>query len=290
MYDTEKYEHLFILGKTGTGAGEFIKPIGIAIDDDGFIYVSDAGNHRIQKFTSTGNVIRSWGDKGKEKGQLDRPMHISFGPDNYLYVAEFLNDRVQVFDKNGVFIRFIGIKDDGSSYFNAPSGVVVDLQGNIYVTDFYHHQIKKFNSQGHFVASIGKPGRVWRGRFHYPTDAAIHFDYLYIADAYNHRIQKLSLQGAPIKIFGGLLGIGIPFSWYGFFNVATGIDVDAHGNIFVADFYNNRVQKLNPKGHILSVFGSKILRFPTDVALDKNRNVCVVDYGNNRLVQFRLKK
>ena len=119
---SELYSFDRVIGKEGNAAGELRQPIGIAIDQEGFIYVSDAGNHRIQKFSSEGKFIKEWGSRGAGKRELNRPMHISFGPDGNLYVAEYLNDRIQVFDQEGKFIRFIGLKSTGESYFNAPGG------------------------------------------------------------------------------------------------------------------------------------------------------------------------
>jgi DNA-binding beta-propeller fold protein YncE len=99
--DKETYEFLDAWGSEGNAPGQFSGPIGIAIDKAGFIYVSDAENDRIQKFTSEGIFVAQWGSEGSEPGQLSRPMHITFSPDGRLYVAEYMNDRVQIFDTDG---------------------------------------------------------------------------------------------------------------------------------------------------------------------------------------------
>lgn len=280
-----------ILGKKGETQGTFHEPIGIAVDREGFVYVSDAGNHRIQKFSNQGKFIKTWGIQGSGPGELNRPMHIDFGPDEHLYVAEYLNDRIQVFDKNGNFIRFIGLKTDGKSYFDAPAGVTVDNNGYVYVADFYHHQIQKFGTDGSFIASFGKPGRVWLGNLHYPTDVALTPDEnILIADAYNNRIQKMTPKGTFIAKWGGVFGFGIPASWAGYFKVATGIDVDPEGNIYVADFYNHRIQVLSPRGRTIALFSGQdeqALKHPTDVAIDSDGSIWVVDFGNDRIVQLR---
>lgn len=282
------------IGKEGEANGEFDGPIGIAIDSQGFIYVSDSGNNRIQKFSANGEFIKSWGSEGIAKGELDTPMHITIGPDGNLYVAEYLNDRIQVFSLDGTSIRFIGLKPDGESYFDAPGGVAVDRKGYVYVADFYHHQIQKFDPEGQFLASFGKHGFVWAGNLNYPTDVDITADNnLLIADAYNNRIQKISFNGKSLAKWGGLLGFGIPWSWKGYFKVATGTTVDADGNVYVADYHNDRIQKLSPKGKVLAVFGhqgEKQLHYPTDMAVAPDNSVWVVDFGNNRIVQFKNKK
>jgi len=280
-----------VIGKEGTAEEEFDGPIGIAIDAQGFIYVSDSGNNRIQKFSSDGKFIKAWGSGGTAKGELDRPMHMTIGPDGNLYVAEYLNDRVQVFHRDGSFVRLIGLKPDGKSYFDAPGGVAVDENGNVYVADFYHHQIQKFDAQGRFLESFGRHGFVWAGKLNYPTDVAVTSDNnLLIADAYNNRIQKMNFKGKFLKKWGGLLGFGIPWSGRGYFKVVTGIGMDSDGNIYATDFYNNRVQKLSSKGKVLTVFGNKgetTLHYPTDVVVAPDSSIWVVDFGNNRIVQFK---
>ena len=72
---------------------------------------------------------------------------------------------------------------------------------------------------------------------------------------------------------------------------ATPPTVGPEGNIFVADFYNHRVQKFTSEGKFLVSIGSEgkepgQLNFPTDVAIDNEGNVYVVDFGNNRIRKF----
>jgi streptogramin lyase len=50
-------------GSTGTANGQFQSPRGIAVDSSGHVFVADAYNHRIQKFTNTGGFIKQWGEK-----------------------------------------------------------------------------------------------------------------------------------------------------------------------------------------------------------------------------------
>jgi len=55
-------------GSKGSAPGEFNQPIGVALDDEGNVYVSDAGNNRIQKFTADGAFIVEWGTAGNGQG------------------------------------------------------------------------------------------------------------------------------------------------------------------------------------------------------------------------------
>jgi len=172
-FDKETYRFVSAWGSEGSQPGQFSGPIGIAIDNASFIYVSDAENNRIQKFTSDGAFVAEWGSEGDELGQLARPMHISFSPDGKLYVAEYLNDRIQIFDTEGSSLGAIGTPGDEPGQFDAPGGVGVDREGNIYVADFYNHRVQKLSKAGEFLSVLGESGRVFSGKLHYPTDITI---------------------------------------------------------------------------------------------------------------------
>ena len=75
------------------------------------------------------------------------------------------------------------------------------------------------------------------------------------------------------------------------FKTATGVATDDVGNIFVADFYNHRVQKFTAEGDFLVAFGTRgsgpgEFERPTDMTVDEEGNVYVVDFGNNRIQKF----
>ena len=116
-----------------------------------------------------------------------------------------------------------------------------------------------------------------------------------IADAYNHRIQVFSHDGTFIRMWGGPLGLGWKGSGRGQFNVATGVGVDQQGRIYVADFYNDRIQIFSSKGRWLGTFGTHgtgpgQFNYPTDVAVRPDGTIYVVDFGNNRIQVWKLRE
>ena len=64
---------------------------------DGSLYATDAGNHRIQKFTSTGVFVSSWGTEGEGDGQFDFPRGVAVASYGSVYVADTDNHRIQKF-------------------------------------------------------------------------------------------------------------------------------------------------------------------------------------------------
>ncbi len=87
------------------------------------------------------------------------------------------------------------------------------------------------------------------------------------------------------------MATNIPGGFNGWFSVATGVAVDGDGNVFVADFYNHRIQKFSPKGDFLTSIGEPgngpgQFDRPTDVVVDAEGNLYVVDFGNDRIQKF----
>lgn len=285
-------EFMLEWGDSGARDGEFDQPIGIAIDDEGFIYISDSGNNRIQKFSEFGELYSKWGDGGSEETALETPMHITSDGEN-VYVTEYDTDRVQKFSPDHSSTGSFGKTVHKNSSLDAPSGVAIDGSGNVYVAGFYNGTVKKYSPSGEFLIEIGTPGKKDEGKLNYPTDVALGVDgNVYVADAYNNRVQVFTPGGEFITKWGDTPVLGNK-SEEGSFNVAAGLDIDSEGRVFVADFYNHRIQVFDRDGIILTTFGTQgngEIEFerPTDVAIDSNGYIYVVDWGNDRVQKLKL--
>ena len=143
----------------------------------------------------------------------------------------------------------------GDSLFIMPHGLTVDYDNNVWVTDVGLHQVFKFNHEGKLLMKIGEakvPGND-KTHFNRPTDIAVLKDgSFYVSDGYgNSRIVKFSSNGKYL------------FEWgkkgnkEGEFNIPHGIDADTHGNVYVADRENNRVQVFDSTGSFLKQFSNK---------------------------------
>ena len=87
-----------------------IGPKDVATDDSGNIYVSS--DHKLQKFTSTGELIKCVGREGGKEGEFDDPRGLTLR-DNLVYVCDCDNHRIQVFDLDLNFVRSIGSRGSG---------------------------------------------------------------------------------------------------------------------------------------------------------------------------------
>lgn len=79
---------LFKWGGTGFGDGEFISPMGIAVDESGNVFVVDDGNDRIQEFTGVGRFLTTWGSLGDENGQFNSPVGVAVDADRNIFVSD----------------------------------------------------------------------------------------------------------------------------------------------------------------------------------------------------------
>lgn len=149
-------------------------------------------------------------------------------------------------------------------------------------------------------AGDGQPGLIngasAAARFSNPTDVAVTADKIvYIADKGNHVIRKIKQGLVTLFAGNGLPGFADGGGSNAHFNNPAGIDVDPDGIVYVADETNNRIRKITPAGLVSTFAGSGVAGFadgegvdaqfnaPSDVVVDKYRNVYVVDRGNRRI-------
>ena len=80
-------------GTQGSSPGQFINPQDVEVDSAGFVYVVDTRNHRIQKFTDSGQFVSQWGSPGSLDGQFNFPDRIAIDTNNMIYVTDDGNGR-----------------------------------------------------------------------------------------------------------------------------------------------------------------------------------------------------
>jgi len=246
------------------GDGQFDGPTDVVIDAAGNVYVVDSGNHRVQKFDSTGKFLTKWGTRGSGPGQFETPIGIALdSAGKFAYVTDKGNHRIQKFDVSRSPVQFVGqwgsqcnltvtpptgrcVDPDGAGprqvgdgQFFEPQAVTVDKTGNVYVADTGNHRIQKFKENGEFLLKWGRNGFA-SGQFDVPrglafTDQGI----LLVVDQNNHRVQEFKLDDGVFVRQWGVQGTG-----EGEFNAPQDIAVDSAGNIYMVELLNNRVQKL----------------------------------------------
>jgi sugar lactone lactonase YvrE len=294
-------------GSEGSGDGEFggtnqalfdfeAGPQGIAVDEEGNVYVADTVNKRIQQFTSDGQFITKWGSWGPEDGQFNLPQGIAIDENGKIFVAG--DGHIQKFTSEGNFIANWANEGSGNGEFCGPQGIATDESENVYVADSSNHRIQKFTSDGDYIAKWGSEGS-GDTEFQYPEGIAVDtIGNVYVVDAKNVRIQKFTSDGQYITKWGsagsedGQFGTGeeIPDP-HEFAHLPQGIAVDGNGNVYVVDTGNNRIQKFTSDGLFITKWGSEGVNdgkfsWPSGIAVDGSGNIYVVDTGNNRIQKF----
>ena len=263
----------------------FNSPANATVDSSGNIYVLDRGNNRIQKFTSSGTLLATWGSSGSGDGQFNSPQGIFVDSSGNVYVADTTNNRIQKFTSSGTFLAKWGTSGSGDGQFNLPYNVAVDSSGNVYVADTYNNRVQKFNSSGTFLAKWGTLG-TGDGQFNYSYGISVDSsNNVYVTDYSNDRIQKFNSSGTFLAKWGSY-GSG-----NGQFDYPAGLSVDSSGNIYVADFFNNRIQKFTSSGTFVAKWGAYgagdgQFNLPSGVAIDSSGNSYVADTNNNRIQKF----
>lgn len=142
-------------GSAGSGDGQFSSARGIAIDQAGFVYVSDGEQNQIQKFDRFGVFVGKWGSFGSADGRFSTPIGLAVDPQGHILVADYYNDRIQVFDSTGAFVSKWGSNGRADGQFRFPTGVAVEPDGIVYVADWGNSRVQKF---GPAVAGVEPSG------------------------------------------------------------------------------------------------------------------------------------
>ena len=285
--------------------------------------------------TVAGNGTNGYsGDGGlATSASLNIPQGVAVDAFGNLFIADTDNYRIRKVDVNGVITTvagngYPGYSGDGgaatSASLNIPQGVAVDAFGNLFIdsgvkirkvdvngviTTVAGNGTNGFSGDGGAAtnASLSEPLGIFTGGSGVAVDAS---GDLLIADSGNNRIRKVGTNGIITTVAGNGSanpngGAGLYTGYVGdggqatnaFLNTPTGVAVDATGNLFIADLYNNRVRKVSTNGIITTVAGNANYGFsgdggaatnaslwiPVGVAVSASGNLFIADSDNSRV-------
>lgn len=255
-----------------SNAAHFDGPEGTAVDNAGNVYVADTGNDIIRKITPGGVVTTLAGM-----------------PD-----AAGTNDGI-----------------GSAARFHGPFAVAVDTNGNVFVADTFSSTIREVTQSGVVttVAGLGgvsgtNDGTSSAARFYFPQGVAVDdADNVYVADTDSDTIRKITSSGGVSTIAGfpGAYGnVNLPGAAARFYE-PRGLVLDAAGNMYIADQYNESIREITVAGTVSTIAGSagnigtndgvgtQAMFFnPSGITMDHFGNLYVADADNNTIRQLSL--
>jgi sugar lactone lactonase YvrE len=308
-------------------------PQGINIDVSGNLYIADLNNKRIRKVdtngiitTVAGNGNGAYGAYSGDGGtatnaSLSFPTSVGFDVVGNLYIADTGNNRIRQVDTNGIITTVAGsgpifpnlgsYSGDGGPATDAslsnPSAVASDAVGNLYIADTLNNRIRRVCTNGLITTVAGDGTGGYSGDGSAATNAAFHepcgvaLDVpgnMYVADTLNNRIRKVDINGIITTVAGngngGYAGDSAAAS-NATLQGPFGLALDALGNLYIADTYNNVIRRMDASGVITTFAGNGTngyfgdggsstnagLNYPRGVALDESPNLYIADTSNN---------
>eukprot|EP00960_Hanusia_phi_P039596 753949-Hanusia_phi.AAC.1 len=243
----------------------------------------------------------------KTQQYLERLEGLAVCKDGGLVVTE--GQRVSLIDQEGWITFLAGCEEEGledgvgeQAKFNSPVGIVESPAGDFYLCDQENHCIRKVTRKGEVTTVAGngeegfKDGKGKDAELRVPTGLCMGLrgDIIF-ADSGNQRIRRVSPDGTVTTIAGSLKGYKDGPVKDALFNCPAYVAADSQGNLFVSDFGNHCIRKIDEQGMVSTVAGSGKMgwadgagakaRFnsPQGMCVDRSDNIYVADYGNERI-------
>ncbi len=303
------------------------EPRSVVVDGSGNIYIADLANYRVRKVSLDGTITTFAGtgtsgfsgDGGPAtQAKLGFPDGLGIDAAGNLYINDEFNYRIRLVTTAGQISTVAGNGTAGFSGDNGPATsaqiqgfaqkLAIDPAGNLYIPDSNNARIRKVAANGTITTIAGTGVQGFSGDGGAATAAELSSPdgivmdasgNLFIADSGNARIRKIGIDGTISTVAGNG-----NFGFNGDSSTATsawldqpdGLAVDQAGNVYIADFVENRVRELSTSGSITTLAGNYVvfsgdngpatsatLRAPNSVAVDNSGNLFIADSANFRV-------
>ena len=309
-------------GDNGPASAALINaPDKLAIDSIGNIYFADTGNNRIRRIATDATITTVAGNGLTYSAEGELGLSCQFGeltdatvmPDGGIIIADRFNNVLRRLF-NGRVTLFAGGGDSFGENVLAtetsmenPDAVVADADGNVYVSIYVENRVRKISNNG-IITTIagtgvfgfsGDGGDAKLAQLSTPEGLALGPDHsIFITDSDNSRIRKITPDGKISTVagtsFAGFFGDNGLATSAALFQ-PTSIDVDAAGNLWIADHFNDRIRHVAPDGVITTVAGggsdasdgilatAAHLNHPYGVRVDASGNIYISETAGQRV-------
>lgn len=306
-------------------------PYAVATDAAGNVYVADYFNHAVRKVSTSGIITTIVGDGTAgftgdggpaSAARLNGPAGITFDASGNMYIADKFNERIRRVDATVGNISTVAGNGahggwNGAAFGNGgmataaaltyPVATAFDASGNMYIADNGSQTVRKIDATtGVITRFAGTHAGGYNGdgiaastaKLNNPRGLAVDGSgNVYISDCWNNRIRKVDPSGQISTYAGngtkGYAGDGGPATAANIFG-SWGITLDDCGNLYICDYDNYVVRKVNTSGTISTFAGNHLRGYtgdggtpdsarvylPSSLAIDGSDNVYIADYGN----------
>lgn len=248
--------------------------MGLALDQDNNIYVTDTKRIKVDIFNSNGAYLRSIGERGGHSPSLYVPRAVARDANGEIYVADNNLNKIVVFDNEGKYLRHWSVI--------MPNEIVIK-EDKLYVTTFGPFYI--FDKNGKEITKFAKRGRQ-RNNLDSPYGLVLDGKQFIMADSLNNRIVSMNERGEVKWSLGqpskAMLDTTVLFEF------PIGLAEDEHGLLYLTDAMADKIYVITKKGKIVENFGEEgkadgFFSFPGAIKYMGNRRFAVIDKGNNRV-------
>ena len=258
----------------------FNGPTSVAVDPSGNVYVADDNNNQIRMISNSGVVSTIAGSDSTGSQNGTGALAYFFGPSGVacdaqgnVYVADAGNNLIRMVTPAGLVSTIAGNTNAGaqngldtSATFNNPAGIAVSSTGNIYVADMLNDLIREIsggqvttlagNLNDSTIVSTNGVGTA--ASFVFPNSVAVDASgNVYTTEYVTNLIREIAPDGTVTTLAGsGAAGQADSTGTAASFSGPSGVAVDASGNVYVADTYNNVIRKITPAGVVSTIAGS----------------------------------
>ncbi len=276
----------FSIGSKGSAPGKLHQPDGIALDEQGHIWVVDGKNHRVAVFGPGGKHRFSFGTRGVGPGRLGR-MDGIYVHGAQVYVTDLSQQRLQVFDLKGKFQRFLEFTRDQTVIPVNPIAITIHA-GELFVVDPYGGRIHVCDQTGAVKRQISQRGTGATDLLRPESITVDERGRLWIADEGNSRIQIFERTGRHVATIGPQITSTFYFS-----GDVEGLACDGKNLCYAVDEASGHIIAFDLEGAFKFYLAGGLGRGPTQLfspdglAYDGQRQrIVVADQGNHRLQVF----